>query len=161
MKPSRIDPAQIDLRPETPGDADAVARIVREHLGETLAGLPPEMRDGPLLDIQVRGREAGLAAVPDLSRRVAVVGEEVVGLLLLDPGPMALHVVEIAVAGAWRRRGLASALLARVVAEARAAGRAATASIFPGNTASLRLFEQAGFELASTPGDAQIRARIG
>lgn len=161
MKHSRIDPAQIDLRPETPADADAVARIVREHLGEALAGLPPEMRDGPLLDIQVRGRETGLAAFPDLSRRVAVVDDQVAGLLLLDFRPEALHVVEIAVAGGWRRRGLASAVLARVVADARAAGRPATASIFPGNTASLALFESAGFQLEAHLGDAQVRARIG
>ncbi|KQW81827.1 GNAT family N-acetyltransferase [Brevundimonas sp. Root1279] len=161
MKPSRIDPAEIDLRPETPADADAVARIVREHLSEALAGLPPEMRDGPLLDIQVRGREAGLTAFPDLFRRVAVVGGQVAGLLLLDPRPETLHVVEIAVAGVWRRRGLASALLARVVDEARATGRPATASIFPGNAASLALFGAVGFQLETSPDAAQVRARIG
>lgn len=162
MKPSRIDPARIDLRPEAADDAGAVAAIVREHLAEGLAGLPPEHRDGPLLDMQVRGREAGLAAAfPDLSRRVAVVDGQVAGLLLLDPSGAGLHVVEIAVAGGWRRRGLASALLARVAGEARAAGRPATASIFPGNTASLALFEAAGFRLEATPGEAQVRARLG
>lgn len=161
MQPRRIDPAQIELRPETPGDSGAVAAIVREHLGETLAGLPPELRDGPLLDIQVRTREAGLAAAfPHLSRRVAVVEGRTAGLLLLDRSGESLHVVEIVVAGPWRRRGLGSALLARVIDEAGTAGRPATASIFPGNTASLALFETAGFQLESAPGDAQVRARI-
>lgn len=158
MKPSRIDPAQIDLRPEIPADADPVAAIVREHLGEAL---PPALRDGPLLDIQVRGRDAGLAAFPDLDRRVAVVSETVAGLLLSARLDGALHVVEIAVASGWRRRGLASTLLAGVVTEAHAAGLPATASIFPGNAASLALFEAAGFRLEMRPGDAQVRARIG
>lgn len=161
MKLSRIDPARIELRAETVADAGTIAALVREHLGESLSGLPPEHRHGPLLDLQVRGREAGLnAAYPNLDRRVASIDGVVAGLLLLDFSAGSAHVVEIAVASGWRRRGLATALLAAVVAEARAAGLPATASIFPGNTASLALFESAGFRLESQPGDAQVRARI-
>lgn len=147
----------VELRPETAADADVVDGWVRAHLIAALGGFDP----GPLIDMQVRSRDAMLAQrFPDLERRVAWVGEVRAGSLLTGPLDGALHVVEIITAPDWRRRGVGAAVLAAVAEEAQAKGRDVTALIFASNTASLALFAAAGFAVDLPPAAAQATARL-
>lgn len=148
------------MRDEGPADAEFVEALARIHLAENL-GAPPGVEAGPLLEMQLRSRAMMLAhSFPDLRRRVGVVGEEPVAILLTAIRDGALHVVEIATAPQWRRRGVGAALLERIAAEARASGQDATAHIFITNTASLGLFSSAGFTLTTQDGAAQVIARL-
>lgn len=147
----------VELRPETAADADVVDGWVRGHLIAAMGAFDP----GPLIDIQVRSREAMLAQrFPDLERRVAWVGEARAASLLTGPLDDALHVVEIITAPEWRRRGVGATVLAAVAGEARTMGRDVTAQIFASNTASLALFAAAGFAVDLPPAAAQATARL-
>jgi ribosomal protein S18 acetylase RimI-like enzyme len=159
MKYSRPLP-EVDLRDADPADADFMEALARIHLAENL-GAPPGVEAGPLLEMQMRSRAMMLEhSFPDLRQRVGQIGDAPVAVLLTAIRDGALHVVEIATAPRWRRRGVGAALLERVAAEARAGGQDATAHIFVTNTASLGLFSGAGFTLTAQPGAAQVVARL-
>jgi [ribosomal protein S18]-alanine N-acetyltransferase len=81
-----------------------------------------------------------------------------------------LHINTLAVAPAARRRGLATAMLRHVMAEAVASGvTKATLEVRASNTAALGLYQQLGFQIAATrpgyyakpPEDALILWREG
>jgi len=62
-----------------------------------------------------------------------------------------LHINTLAVAPADRRRGLATALLRHVMADAAAAGATkATLEVRASNTAAIALYERLGFRIAAT-----------
>ena len=148
---------QVELRDEGPADAGFVDALTRTHLADSL-GAPPGIEAGPLLEMQIRSRAMMLThSFPDLRRRVARVGDEPVAILLTAIRDRALHVVEIATAPEWRRRGVGAALLEHVAAEAREGGQDATAHIFITNTASLGLFSSAGFTLTTPDGAVSDR----
>lgn len=147
----------ITLRAEQAGDAAFVDALTRGQLGEGLGGL----MDGPLLEMQLRSRAATLAhRFPDLGREVAWMGDAPVGSLLTTPLGGTLHVVEIIIAPAWRRQGLARRMLEAVIRRATADGRDVTAMIYVSNTASLALFSTCGFSLERADGEAQTTARL-
>lgn len=150
----------VELRAQTAEDAAFVDGLVRGHLGAVLAGAPG-LDAGPLLEMQVRSREMMLGQrFPDLERRVGWIDGAPVAVLLTGSLDGALHVVEIIIAPEARRRGVGAAILKQVIAEARASGRDATASIFASNTASLGLFASAGFTVDLPPGAAQATATL-
>lgn len=147
----------ITLRAEQAGDAAFVDALTRGQLVEGLGGL----MDGPLLEMQLRSRAATLAhRFPDLRREVARVGDNPVGSLLTAALDGTLHVVEIMIVPAWRRRGLARQMLEAVIRRATADARDVTAMIYVSNTASLRLFSACGFGLERADGEAQTTARL-
>jgi ribosomal protein S18 acetylase RimI-like enzyme len=97
---------------------------------------------------------------PDLERRVGWIGETPVASLLTGSLDGALHVAEIITAPDARRRGVGAAILRQVIAEARAAGKDATAFIFASNGPSQALFTSAGFTVDLPPGAAQATATL-
>jgi ribosomal-protein-alanine N-acetyltransferase len=73
-------------------------------------------------------------------------GGELIGYLVLSRYVDAWHVMNVAVAPAHRRRGVASALLERVFAEtAEDARRGYTLEVRVSNTAAIALYERFGF----------------
>ena len=82
---------------------------------------------------------------------VRVPGERVVGFcafwLVFDE----IHINNVAMRPAFRGRGLGTALMVHVLAEARRLGaRRATLEVRASNTGALRLYEQLGFYVAAT-----------
>lgn len=71
----------------------------------------------------------------------------VVGVALATRQVDAAHVLDVAVADGWRRRGVATALLVRLAACTVADGTPAlTLEVRAGNLAARRLYERLGFE---------------
>ncbi|MEH3144350.1 MAG: GNAT family N-acetyltransferase [Methylobacterium frigidaeris] len=60
-----------------------------------------------------------------------------------------LHLIDLAVTRAWRRRGLAGALLDGLIAEAREAGLPVTLNVDPLNAPALALYRTRGFTVAA------------
>jgi mycothiol synthase len=81
--------------------------------------------------------------------RVALAGDEVAGYVLgyEDASPDRLYIGQVGTARPWRRRGLAGALLAEVLAAAGAAGRAEASLGVDADspTGAVGLYERAGF----------------
>lgn len=144
------------LRAPEPGDAEALARLDRAGLPDFMTGDPAL---APLVEMQIRARQANWAAAfPDARTRVLEVDGAAAGRLADTVGADGLHVIEIVVDPGFRRRGLAARMLRVVQDEAREKGCAATAHIYPDNTASLSLFAACGFALARAPDEVQVRA---
>ena len=71
-----------------------------------------------------------------------------------------LHLNNLAVQFAWRRRGVATALMASVLREAATLGaRRATLEVRPSNTPALRLYGQLGFAVQATRRDYYTNPR--
>lgn len=100
----------------------------------------------------------GIAAEPpvDVERRasrweldrtfVAVVGNEVVGELHIDPTPFGFGEVAMMVAAGWRGRGVGTALLVAAIDWARQRGlHKLSLSVFPSNERALALYRKLGF----------------
>lgn len=154
--------ADFELREETGDDGPFLAALHRGTILQAM-GVAPDDAD-PLMislaEMQVRARALGYDADwPGARRRTAWIGPDRVGAVITSKGPGSLHVVDIAVADAHRRRGVGRALLAAVLSEADGAGVETTARILVSNTASRALFVAAGFNLTGQPEDIQLVAR--
>jgi RimJ/RimL family protein N-acetyltransferase len=77
---------------------------------------------------------------------VAVAGTEVVGSLNIEMSRFGFGEIGMAVARAWRRRGVGSALLAAAIDWARGRGvHKLSLSVFPHNAAAIALYRKFGF----------------
>lgn len=134
-------PADVLVRPMGAADADAVARIYAEGIATGLATFETAVPDPEELDrrwlpdqrfvAEVAGAVAGWAALVPASDRACYRG---------------VAETSIYVGQAFRGRRVGVALIDRQVREADRAGLwTLQASIFPDNTASLRLHRSAGF----------------
>jgi ribosomal-protein-alanine N-acetyltransferase len=73
-------------------------------------------------------------------------GDDVlVGYLIISRYVDAWHVMNVAVAPAWRRRGIATALLERLFGVTAGDGRGYTLEVRVSNTDAIRLYERLGF----------------
>ena len=71
--------------------------------------------------------------------------EGLVGYLIISRYVDAWHVMNVAVAPDWRRRGIASALLERLFGVTAGDGRGYTLEVRVSNTDAIRLYERLGF----------------
>lgn len=110
-------------------------------------GLPPLALQA-LIDQQYACREADyLRRFPQAHTRIALVGDECVGSLVVHDDDTTLHIVDLVVAPAVRGRGHGRTLVQQVQSQARAAGRqAVTLSVDPMNQSALRLYLALGFQ---------------
>lgn len=147
------------LRPETADDAGFLAELfaagARELYGAAAAMLEP------MIALQHRSQvQTYAAAYPEARGEIILDGEgRPAGRLLTNAGQEGLLVVDIAVAPAARRQGLARAALAQVLARAGSAATPVTAQIIVTNLASRALFEGLGFAVSYREGEAQIDVR--
>lgn len=127
------------IRAGVPGDLAAVARIERASFGDpwSAAALRQELVASPL-------------RLP----LVAVDGGLVVGFLMAWRGADQLHILNLAVDPAQRRRKIATGLLEAALAEARRCRLVeVTLEVRPGNEGALRLYRSHGFrEAGRRPG---------
>jgi GNAT superfamily N-acetyltransferase len=93
---------------------------------------------------------AALANVIDAAHRlyIAHLGGEPVGVALTVMDGATAGVYSVATIKSQRRKGVAAALLARAVQDARSAGADLVCAECPSGSDALRLFERAGFALA-------------
>jgi ribosomal protein S18 acetylase RimI-like enzyme len=83
-------------------------------------------------------------AYPDASFQVIVVDGEAAGRLSVARSPKEIHVIDIALLPAFRGRGVGTALMENVLAEASASGAAVTAHVLRDNPAR-RWYLRLGF----------------
>lgn len=151
-------PAAFHWRPATAADQPFLALLYRSTRADLQAmAAPPELID-TLIAAQQRMQAAAYGqAHPHARELVLMAGGAPVGRLLLDAGPQADCVVDLAVLPDARGRGHASAALRHVQAEARAAGRTVVLSVTHDNAGARRLYQALGF--TQTAADA-VRAHL-
>ena len=144
---TRVD---VGWRPAGPSDAAFVDALVLADALVTLAGVNEPTRSH-LAALQVTARRSGYHADwPDAQEQIVTADGTAVGRLLVDRTPGRVHLVDLRIDAAHRSRGVGTAVLARLCAEADRAGDEATLTVDPASPA-LRLYERSGF--AATPDD--------
>ena len=84
-------------------------------------GWPPAQRQA-FLDLQFRAQQEGYgAAFPEADHWIMEDGATPVGRLLVDRRPHEHRVVDLVILTAWRGRGIGSALMREVIADAASA----------------------------------------
>ncbi|MDT8914296.1 GNAT family N-acetyltransferase [Amycolatopsis sp. PS_44_ISF1] len=146
----RPDGAAVVLRPGTPRDADAVSDLHQRCSKETLfRRYHTGVRTVP------RRWLHKLLMPPRGSSVLAVHGREVVGLGQLIPQPDGTAEVSLLVEDAWQGDGIGTALLARLVALAVAAGHPElTAVCLPGDDTMSRTAARAGLRTERSTTDS-------
>lgn len=138
---------RVTRRLVTDGD-HAYLRLLFAESRDDLLVLPAEAR-GALLDMQYRGQGRQIAADhPAAIRQVLVADGADAGLLILDHHAERVHVVDLVVTRARRRRGIASNTLRAVIDEAGA--RTVTLSVWSGNVIARSLYDRLGFVTSGT-----------
>jgi GNAT superfamily N-acetyltransferase len=133
-------PANVALRPAAVADAAVVATLVRAAFAaQPVPVAPPPSALRETVESVAAHLQAGGGAVAEAERAI-------VGALLWAERDGSLYLRRLAVDPAWRRRGVARALLAAAEAEARRRGlgrlRLSTRLVLAGNR---RLFAAVGF----------------
>lgn len=136
----------ITLRSVSPADAALLYRIYASTREDelALAGWTEAMIK-PFLDLQFRARQAGYAnAFAGAGSFIVEVGGEPAGRLLVDRRGRVVHVADIALLGAYRGRGVGTALLRSLLDEAREQRTDVTLSVEISNRAGA-LYARLGF----------------
>lgn len=134
----------LHLRPERPEDAAFRFALFCEARPD-LALLPAALRDG-IMQMQLRARDLGhRQQFPQARYDIVALGAEPVGRIAWDQGGGVLHLIDIALIAARRGRGVGTALMRALMAEARAAGCAMRLSVASGNAGAARLYRRLGF----------------
>jgi ribosomal protein S18 acetylase RimI-like enzyme len=152
----------VRLRPADGDDEDhgqaAVARVFQEVRGEQFRGfgLTPELL-GPLLDVQFRSQQAQYRhAHPQAVDHVLDLDGQVVGRCYVDRSTDGIRVLDLAVLADFRRRGIASRVMADLLTEAAAAGCCLHLSVWSDNMPARRLYEGLGFVLRAERPDGYL-----
>ncbi len=126
------------VRQARPDDARAMAELLAA-VAEERDGIATE----PPVDVEAHAeRFAGSAD----GTTVAVAAGEIVGMLHVEPSKFGSGDLAMAVAQAWRGRGIGSALLAAAIDHARARGlHKLSLDVFPHNEAAIALYLKFGF----------------
>ncbi len=138
---------RLTLRAAHDGDVPAIQKVAREAWDATYSGLMGEAERRRMLEhlypTHSLGEDIGQHGSSFL---VAALGDAVVGFAELVREGSGAEIARVAVQPEWQRRGIASALLARGLAELAAAGaREVTAAVESTDEGCRRLFESRGF----------------
>lgn len=144
--------AGIDLRPARAEDETFLRSLFLAEARDLFAPAgPSEPMLAVLLDHQYRAHTAGCARdYPDARHRLILVEGEPVGRITTASDPRAagrtLRIVDIALAAAWRGRGVGTIVLTRIGREAADEGwTALSLTVAHGNPAAARLYLRLGF----------------
>ena len=114
-----------------------------------IAGLAPAQLD-MLLDMQFQAQTGGYAAqFPGADNQIVLLDGVDAGRILVHRSPSQFVLVDISVLPAHQNRGLGTALVTGLIAEARAAGVPLRCSVGLSNTGSLRFHQRLGFRIVS------------
>ena len=147
LQPQRV---LLTLRPARDRDVPAIQRVARDAWDATFSGLMGEAERRRMVErvfpTHTLCEDIGLHGSSFL---VATLDETVVGFAELVREHSSAEVARVAVHPDWQRRGIASALLTRGLAELAAAGVAeVTAAVESTDEGCRRLFERRGFRPA-------------
>ena len=148
--------AEISLRPVTDGDEDFLYSLYAETRRDEVAmfGWDAASADAFLrMQFDMRTRAYSMQ-YPRVDDNVIVHGGRPAGRMIVDRGETGFILVDIAVAGAFRQRGIASLLIGRLQDEAAAAGVPVTLHVDRTNQNAFALYRKLGFEIA---GEDQIQ----
>jgi ribosomal protein S18 acetylase RimI-like enzyme len=149
----------LTLRDEGDGDETLLRQLFETGSGASLLsrGFPPTLV-GQLIAQQLLARERGHSSThPRAQRQIVLAGGHPVGRLSVDRSADPWYVVDLAVLPAARGRGVATQLLARMQAEAAAAGVAIELHVAAENPAR-SLYQRNGFEMTTEEGpDLRMR----
>ncbi len=139
-------------RPET--ETDAAFRFLlfceSRHACEALPGVDAALA-AQLLRHQFAGQEASYrAAYPGARHDIVEVDGEPVGRIVVDEAGGGWTLVDIALSGAWRGRGIGTRLLEETMAGARAAGVPLRLRVMVWNADAARLYARLGFTAGAT-----------
>ncbi|MDT4901750.1 MAG: hypothetical protein QOJ78_2680 [Pseudonocardiales bacterium] len=142
----------VTRRPVTFADT-AFLRALFAESREDLMILPADVRD-TLVDMQFRAQRRHYDEAFPLARHDLLVADGVdVGRLIVETSAIDVRIVDVVVQNAHRGRGIASAALAEVIAEADRERRSTRLSVWPDNGGARRLYERLGFAVtAATAG---------
>lgn len=133
------------MRRATAEDAAFLRDLFDEVRGADLVAIEPAQRR-TLLTIQYRGRETQYAAAyPHAVDHIIEADGRPAGRILVDESTDDVHVVDIAIVGAERGRGLGGGALRSWCDRADETGRTLSLTVVPGNRAR-RLYERLGLE---------------
>jgi ribosomal protein S18 acetylase RimI-like enzyme len=140
------DDGAVELRPIRDADREFLVALyasTRERELEA-TGWNASERDAFVrmqFDLQDRNYRASF---PTAEHSLIVLGDEAIGRLIVDPGPLEIRVIDISLMPDARGRGIGSALLRRVLAEATVNGVPVRLSVDAVNPAR-HLYERLGF----------------
>jgi ribosomal protein S18 acetylase RimI-like enzyme len=137
----------IQLRPFAAADEPFMYELYADRRAPELRSLgwgPAEQR--AFVDMQFRAQQSGYAAAyPDADHWVLYVGEERAGRLLVDRQPTHDTVVDVVVLSRYRGRGIGTALVEEVLADAEAAGRPCRLMVAAHDGRLIGWYERLGF----------------
>jgi ribosomal protein S18 acetylase RimI-like enzyme len=139
--------SSLELRDLGPADEatffELFAAVRTEELH--LQHLPAAARD-PLLRVQFDAqRRSYRDEFPSASERLIVRGDEALGWVIVDRSGAAVHGIDIGLVAADRGRGVGTAIIGALQAEAAASGRAFIISVQRLNVRARALYERLGF----------------
>lgn len=137
-----------NLRPAAPSDGRFLQHLFASSRRELFAGtgLPPaQMAD--LLTMQWRAQQKGHAARhAEAIDTIVAVGDERIGRQLVAWGVDEVHLVDIALLPEWTGRGIGSALVGDLIAQASATNRIVVLEVAADNHRAIALYRRLGFE---------------
>ncbi len=135
------------IRDENAADAHFIRSLFDEVRSADFAaaGLPERELD-QLLDLQFRAQTQQIAtAHPEATGVILEIDGRAVGHAVVDRHASGLELVDLAVLGSERQRGIGTAYLRQLTDEADVSHRAVTLQVWFANTTARRLYERFGF----------------
>ena len=138
--------SRIELRAATPGDRDVLVAIYRSTREDELALTGwDDAQKNAFIEMQFAAQDQSYhEAHPEGHFDLIVADDQPVGRLYVGRLDGDLRIIDLAILPEYRGAGIGSAVLARVLAEADAAGVAVGLHVEPWNPAK-RLYERLGF----------------
>ncbi len=147
---------RLRLRPTTDGDETTLLRIYRDTREDELALTRwDETQRAGFVRMQFDAQRTHYRRYfPQSIQSLVEVdnggGWQAAGRVWRDNRPHSIHLLDIALLGLWRGRGIGGNLLRQMMAEARDSGRSVTIYVEQGNPAR-RLYERLGFRPDGEP----------
>lgn len=141
----------VGTRPQTDADAGFLFDLYASTRDDLTALAAPSDQIRALILMQFNARNRHYAATfPNADARIILDNGEPIGRLLVDRSRPTIHLVDIAILPAFRRRGIGATLVQALLTEAAAARRTVTLHVLRAGAAR-SLYERLGF--AATGGD--------
>jgi ribosomal protein S18 acetylase RimI-like enzyme len=148
---SRVSERNIDLETATPADKPFLYATFASTRLEELAvtGWSEEQKE-QFLRMQFEAqRQSYLRDIPEAEYSVIRCGSMAVGRLIVERTPSEIHIVDIALLTQYRKQGIGSILMRRILAEAEQTRKSVRLFVEKFNPA-LHWYERLGFEVTST-----------